>query len=107
MDTQVHPAPPGTEHILTPGAVAFVVALHHRFEGRRQELLEIRRDRRDALVHGAKMRFLPETSAVRTQDWTVAQPPSDLIDRRVEITGPVDAKMMINALNSGADVFMA
>lgn len=107
MDIQVHPAPPGTEHILTPEAVAFVVSLHDRFEGRRQELLELRQDRRDALLHGAKMRFLPETAAVRTQEWTVAQPPSDLIDRRVEITGPVDAKMMINALNSGANVFMA
>ena len=107
VDISLHPAPPGTEHILTPGAVAFVGDLHDRFEGRRQELLELRRERREALVHGASMRFLPETAAVRSQDWSVAAHPHDLVHRRVEITGPVDAKMMINALNSGADVFMA
>ncbi|HVR32298.1 MAG TPA: malate synthase A [Acidimicrobiia bacterium] len=107
MDISLHRAPPGTEHILTPEAVAFVVDLHDRFEGRRQELLDLRRERRDALVHGASMRFLPETAAVRSQDWSVAAHPHDLVHRRVEITGPVDAKMMINALNSGANVFMA
>jgi malate synthase len=101
------PAPPGSEHILTPEAVAFVVDLHNRFEGRRQELLDLRAERRDALSRGATMRFLPETAAVRSQEWKVAAAPADLTDRRVEITGPVDAKMMINALNSGAQVFMA
>ena len=107
MRTTVHPAPADAAHILTPEAVAFVVALADRFEGRRQELLEVRNERREALAHGADMRFLPETAAVRSQEWTVAPPPPALQHRRVEITGPVDAKMMINALNSGADVFMA
>lgn len=107
MRTTVHPPPAGTEHILSPEAVAFVVDLHDRFEGRRQELLERRTERRTALAHGARMGFLPETAAVRRQAWTVADAPPDLTDRRVEITGPVDAKMMINALGSGANVFMA
>ena len=107
MRATVHPAPAGAEHILTPEAVAFVVELNDRFEGRRQELLQDRSERRDALVHGAPMRFLPETAAIRSQDWTVAAAPPALQHRRVEITGPVDAKMMINALNSGANVFMA
>jgi malate synthase len=107
MEIRLHPAPPGTDHILTPEAVAFVVDLHQRFEGRRQELLELRSERATALLHGAKLRFLPETAAIRTQEWTVASAPHDLVNRRVEITGPVDAKMIINALNSGANVFMA
>ena len=107
MDAALAPAPAGTDHLLSPEAVAFIVDLHERFEGRRQELLERRVDRRRALTHGARMGFLPETAAIRSQDWTVAPVPVDLVHRRVEITGPVDAKMMINALNSGADVFMA
>jgi malate synthase len=107
VDVSITPAPSGTEHILTPEAVSFVTELHHRFEGIRQELLQYRQDRREALVHGARMGLLPETAAVRSQEWTVASVPHDLVDRRVEITGPVDAKMMINALNSGAQVFMA
>lgn len=107
MDIDLQPGPPGTDHILTPEAVAFVLDLHEKFEGRRQELLEFRAERRHALVHGARMGFLAETAAVRSTDWTVADVPHDLVDRRVEITGPVDAKMMINALNSGANVFMA
>lgn len=107
MNATIEPAPTGTNHILTPEAVGFIVDLHERFEGRRQELLEHRTERHHALAHGARMGFLPETAAVRSQDWTVEPPPADLVHRRVEITGPVDAKMMINALNSGANVFMA
>jgi malate synthase len=103
----VEHAPPGTSHILSPEAVAFVAELHQRFEGRRQELLDHRRERATALRYGAPLGFLPETAAVRSQEWTVASVPPDLRHRRVEITGPVDTKMMINALNSGADVFMA
>jgi malate synthase len=107
LTMDLHPAPPGAEHILTPDAVAFVADLHERFEGRRQELLDLRIERSEAVAHGAVMRFLPETAAVRSLEWTVAPAPADLVNRRVEITGPVDAKMMINALNSGANIFMA
>ena len=107
MEIRLQPAPLQTDHILTPEAVAFVVDLHQRFEGRRQALLDFRSERATALKHGARMSFLPETAAVRSQEWTVPPAPHDLINRRVEITGPVDAKMIINALNSGANVFMA
>jgi malate synthase len=93
--------------VLTPDALAFVADLARRFEPRRRELLEARRRRQDALRAGARPDFLPDTRAIREGDWTVAATPDDLQDRRVEITGPVDRKMIINALNSGARVFMA
>jgi len=93
--------------ILTPGALRFVAALASQFEGRRQELLERRRQRQARLDAGALPDFLPETRAIRESNWTVAPIPHDLRRRRVEITGPVERKMIINALNSGADVFMA
>jgi len=98
---------PRAEEILTPEAVAFVTALARRFEGTRQELLARRKQRQQELVDGHMPDFLPETASVRAADWTVAPIPDDLRDRRVEITGPVDRKMIINALNSGANVFMA
>jgi malate synthase len=95
------------DEILTPQALAFVADLHRRFDGRRRQLLSARKERQARLDAGELPDFLPETEHVRTGDWKVAPVPADLADRRVEITGPVDRKMMINALNSGAKVFMA
>lgn len=93
--------------ILTPSAMEFVAKLIRKFRERREELLA-RRVQRQAEIDGGKFPdFLPETAEIRAGDWTVAPLPSDLQDRRVEITGPVDRKMVINALNSGAKVFMA
>ena len=93
--------------ILTPEAVAFVVDLQRTFNGRRKALLDARHERQKRLDAGEKPNFLAETKSVRDADWTVAPLPADILDRRVEITGPVDRKMIINALNSGAKVFMA
>ncbi|MGH3051915.1 MAG: malate synthase A, partial [Gaiellaceae bacterium] len=93
--------------ILSPDALAFVSLLQRELGPRRHELLERRVERQRELDAGARPDFLPETKDVREGDWQVAPPPPDLSDRRVEITGPVDRKMMINALNSGARVFMA
>jgi malate synthase len=101
------PAPPGCEGVLTPAAIGFLTALARRFEPTRHALLERRRQRQEELDAGAWPDFLPETQDIRTREWTVAAIRPDLLDRRVEITGPVDRKMMINALNSGANVFMA
>lgn len=93
--------------ILTPEALAFVQSLARRFETRRRELL-VRREKVQADIDGGKLPdFLPETKHIRDEDWTVAPVPADLSDRRVEITGPVDRKMVINALNSGAKTYMA
>jgi malate synthase len=93
--------------ILTPECVAFVVGLQRAFNGRRKELLAAREARQARLDAGEKPDFLPETQQIRESAWTVAPLPQDLLDRRVEITGPVERKMIINALNSGAKVFMA
>ena len=93
--------------ILTPEAVAFAVGLERRFAARRRELLETRAERQARLDEGERPDFLAETRGVREAEWTVAPLPADLLDRRVEITGPVERKMVINALNSGARVFMA
>jgi malate synthase len=93
--------------VLTPEAIAFVAELHERFDGRRQDLLAARERRLEALRAGATLDFLEETRDLREDDWTVASPPADYLDRRVEITGPVDRKLIINALNSGASGFMA
>ena len=98
---------PAAQRILTPRAVDFLVALHERFESARSELLAEREARQARFDSGERPDFLPETAAVREGDWRVAAAPPGLADRRVEITGPVDRKMMINALNSGANVFMA
>jgi malate synthase len=93
--------------ILTPQAIEFLQALHSRFESVRQELLEQRKQRQARLDSGELPQFLESTKATREASWQVAPIPADLRDRRVEITGPPDRKMTINALNSGASVFMA
>src|SRR5687767_12830680 len=93
--------------ILTPGALELVARLHRQFEPRRQQLLAKRAERQKQFDAGALPDFLSETSEIRNADWRVAAQPSDLLDRRVEITGPTDRKMVINALNSGASTFMA
>ncbi len=98
---------PEFAEILTPDALAFVAGLQRAFDATRRTLLA-RRDERQAIIDAGVMPdFLPETAEIRDADWTVAPIPDDLQDRRVEITGPVDRKMVINALNSGANVFMA
>lgn len=101
------PMPEGYHRILSAEALAFVERLERTFGDRRRELLDARQDRQGRLDMGEKPDFLPETAEIRAGDWKVAAVPADLTDRRVEITGPVDRKMMINALNSGANVFMA
>lgn len=98
---------PEFAEIVTPEALNFVAALARQFEGRRQELLQRRVQRQAEIDAGKLPNFLPETEHVRNATWTIAPLPGDLQDRRVEITGPVDRKMVINALNSGAKVFMA
>lgn len=93
--------------VLTPEAIAFVEKLSKEFEPRRQALLERRRKVQEEIDQGKLPDFLPETRKIRESQWTVAPIPKDLLDRRVEITGPIDRKMVINALNSGANMFMA
>jgi malate synthase len=100
-------AVPGAEAVLTDDALAFVARLQREFGGPRRELLERRWTRQTRLDAGQMPDFLSETSDVRAAEWRVADAPADLDDRRVEITGPAEPKMMINALNSGAKVFMA
>src|SRR3954468_7811773 len=105
---QLHgPVDPAFESILSPGALAFVAGLHRRFNPRRRELLQAREERQAEIDAGADLDFFPETQSVRDAIWQVGPVPADLQDRRVEITGPCDRKMVINALNSGAKVFMA
>lgn len=101
---EVAPAHAG---ILTPEALAFVAALTWKFGPRVDELLRRREQRQEQIDAGHMPDFLPETREIRESDWTVCEVPPDLADRRVEITGPTDRKMIINALNSGARVFMA
>jgi malate synthase len=101
------PSHAGQERVLTPAALQFIVALQRRFNPRRVELLAARAERQKRLDAGEKPDFLKETQNLRKSEWTVAPIPADLQDRRVEITGPVERKMIINALNSGANVFMA
>ncbi|MDT0473996.1 malate synthase A [Streptomyces sp. DSM 41014] len=99
---------PRQEEVLTDAALAFVAELHRRFAPRRAELLARRAERRAEIARTSTLDFLPETAAVRADDsWTVAPAPAALNDRRVEITGPTDRKMTINALNSGARVWLA
>ncbi|MBU9605187.1 malate synthase A [Burkholderia multivorans] len=97
---------PGYEAILMPDALELVASLHRAFEPRRQALLQARVERTKRLDAGERPDFLPETKAIREGDWKVAPLPADLQCRRVEITGPVERKMIINALNSGADSYM-
>ncbi|WP_371775356.1 malate synthase A [Streptomyces sp. NBC_01438] len=99
---------PRQDEVLTPAALAFVAELHRRFTPRRDELLARRGERRAEIARTSTLDFLPETAAVRADDsWKVAPAPAALNDRRVEITGPTDRKMTINALNSGAKVWLA
>ncbi len=98
---------PEYQQILTPEALAFFVKLHRAFEARRQELLAIRAKLQLQFDAGALPDFLAETKAIRDSEWTISPQPGDMLDRRVEITGPTDRKMVINALNCGASTFMA
>ncbi|HEY8478613.1 MAG TPA: malate synthase A [Spirillospora sp.] len=96
------------EEILTPEALGLLAALQRELGGRRRELLDARAERQRALSEGGTLDFLPETASVREDDaWRVAEPAPGLVDRRVEITGPTDRKMTVNALNSGAKVWLA
>lgn len=103
----VRPEVPGAAQILTPAALTLVADLHRRFGAARRDLLARRADRQRALSAGTDPHFLPETRAIRDGQWRVAPPAPGLADRRVEITGPTDRKMTINALNSGAKVWLA
>src|SRR5690349_23387395 len=106
---QVPPEQPNHyDRILTPQALGFVAHLHRKYQQRRRDLRKAGSDRQARLDCGKEaFHFLPETRSIRESSWTVAPVPSDLRDRRVEITGPVERKMVINALNSGASTFMA
>ena len=101
------PALPGQEDLLCPEALAFLAELHRRFEGLRQVRLQARSQQAARFDAGALPDFRVDTRAIREGDWRVAELPAALLDRRVEITGPVEPKMVINALNSGAKVYMA
>ena len=104
----VGPAVPGADEVLTSEALAFVASLHRRFESSRRGLLERRRARQAEIDAGATLGLRPESAAIRADpSWRVVEAPPDLTDRRVEITGPAEPKMIINALNSGARAFMA
>ncbi|WP_345463740.1 malate synthase A [Deinococcus carri] len=105
--TLTAPVQAASAEILTPEALAFVADLHRRFDARRRDLLAAREERQARLDAGELPDFLPDTADIRAGDWKIAPLPADLQDRRVEITGPVDRKMIINALNSGARMFMA
>src|SRR5215470_4271718 len=98
---------PGFEEILTTGAVAFIAKMEREFRRRRADCLRRRQERQARLDAGESLDFLSETKRIRNDEWTCAPIPADLRDRRVEITGPTDRKMVINALNSGAKMFMA
>src|SRR5580693_5078417 len=98
---------PDQRDVLTSESCEFLRALHHKFEARRLSLLEMRRKRQELFDAGELPAFLPATESIRQSSWTVAPIPAELLDRRVEITGPTERKMVINALNSGAKVFMA
>ncbi len=103
----IGPIKPEFETILTKDALSFAADLQRRFNDRRIELLQRRQIRQEQIDNGQLPDFLPETKEIREGDWKVAPTPADLQDRRVEITGPVDRKMVINALNSGASAYMA
>ena len=106
IEVRGNTSPPYGE-ILTPQCLAFVAKLALRFEPRRRQLLAARARRQTEFDAGKLPGFLPETAAIRNGEWTIGSVPQDLQDRRVEITGPTDRKMVINALNCGANVFMA
>ncbi len=98
---------PRYDSVLTPDALELLAELHRTFDARRRELLQLRDERYEELAAGGTLDFLPETRDVRDGDWQVAAPAPGLVDRRVEMTGPTDRKMTINALNSGAKVWLA
>src|SRR3954449_8059064 len=98
---------PGADEVLTEGALDFLAELHERFDSRRRDLLEKRAERQDRFDSGELPDFPVETRDIRDAEWTVGAIPRDLLDRGVEITGPTNAKMLINALNSGAQAYMA
>src|SRR6476646_1691541 len=97
----------GADEVLSDSALEFLAELHERFDGRRRALVDRRLERQDRFDAGELPDFREDTRDIRENEWTVASIPRDLLDRRVEITGPTNAKMLINALNSGAKVFMA
>jgi malate synthase len=101
------PLRPGYAHILTPEAIGFVADLAREFSSRLVRLLDLRRETQSRYDAGERPHFLSETREIREAEWSVASLPADLVSRSVEITGPVESKMIINALNSGASVFMA
>jgi malate synthase len=108
MDVQIlGDGRPAFSEILSADALAFVAKLQRAFGQRREECLQRRQQGQVALDRGEALDFLPETKQIRNGEWVCASIPADLLDRRVEITGPTDRKMVINALNSGAKVFMA
>src|SRR5262245_21978317 len=110
MTIELHPggqSAPDLAEVLTPEALAFLAKLHNTFNARRLELLQKRAERQSAIDAGERPTFLAATAHIRAGDWKVAVIPADLQRRCVEITGPTDKKMLINALNSGADMFMA
>src|SRR5213079_395462 len=98
---------PAFPEIVSPEALAFVAKLQRAFGNRREECLKRLQDRQAALDRGEALDFLPEAKSIGGSDWRCAPIPADITDRRVEITGPTDRKMVINALNSGAKIFMA
>ncbi|MGI9386971.1 MAG: malate synthase A, partial [Methyloligellaceae bacterium] len=101
------PMEPSYEKVLSDEALGFLVDLSRKFEGERQRLMRLRAERQSVWDGGQLPDFLPETRSIREKDWKIRGVPADLLDRRVEITGPADRKMIVNALNSGASVFMA
>ncbi len=103
----VAPQIAGVESVLDDAALKFLSALNAKFQPERRRLLALRAERQKRLNAGEKPHFLAATSAIREAAWKVSPAPADLQDRRVEITGPVERKMIINALNSGAKMFMA
>jgi len=108
VGVQVNGAPVDRgDEVLTPDALVLVAELDRRFHGRRDELLRLRAARREDVRRTGRLDFRPETADVRSAQWQVAPAPADLLDRRVEITGPTERKMAINALNSGARVWLA
>jgi malate synthase len=98
---------PRFNEVITPAALEFLAGLHRKFDKRRKELMQRRADRQHRFDAGELPDFLPDTKTIREQGWKIGPVPKDLRDRRVEITGPVDRKMVVNALNSGAQVYMA
>ncbi|MGP3951841.1 malate synthase A [Streptomyces sp. 7N604] len=107
VDVDPGRAPARQGEVLNHAALAFIAALHQRFTPRRDELLTLRKERRAEIARTSALDFLPETAHIREGEWKVAPAPAALDDRRVEITGPTDRKMTINALNSGAKVWLA